>query len=616
VRRAKAFSFEWESGFFLPNLWRLRHALLLLSVFVACTPAGGKPEPSGGSASRIDASPDSSIAPPASDSGSPTAPRPPQAEDWFEDVTERSGVAFQYRNGREAGRYTLLETVGGGVGMLDFDRDGDLDLFFPGGGGFEGESPPVVTGRPGALYRNDGDWRFVDVTQEAGLGDASLYTHGCLAFDYDQDGFPDLLVTGYGGCRLYRNTQRGSFEDVTAAAGLRLDGWNTAAAAADVDRDGRPDLYVANYSRWSPEDEAGRFCGDAARGVRDVCPPQRYPEAQDRLLRNLGNGRFEEVTERAGLNPGGRGLGVIAADINQDGWIDFYVANDAGLNFLYLGATGVRFTETALLAGAAGSEHGLAEGSMGVDLGDYNADGLPDLWVVNFEMEDNSLYAGLADGLFRHATVPAKLAGHCFRYVGFGTGFADFDSDGWQDLFVVNGNVFYHVGQSPLEQPAFLFRNDSGRGFLNVSEEAGPYFSAPHPGRGAAVGDLDNDGAPDLVISHLNGPVALLRNRRPPRRWIGVQLQATRGEREAVGARVILEDQGRKLVRFVHSGAGYLSQFDPRILFPVAEETKLEVRVAWPGRKAEVFDNLLPGRTNELVEGAGRGLDEPPPQSP
>ena len=539
-----------------------------------------------------------------SDAGPPPAPREARADDWFEDVTERSGVRFTYRNGEDGRQYTILETVGGGVAMIDYDNDDDLDLFFPGGGRIS-SSPLKISGLPGALYRNDGDFKFVDVTAEAGLADAAGYTHGCAVADFDRDGFPDLFVTGYGCGRLYRNNGRGSFEDVSASAGLALDSWSTAAAWADLDRDGWPELFVANYLAWKPSDNEP--CNDSASGIRDVCPPQNYPGVSDQLFHNRNGQTFEDITDAAGIRRADKGLGVLAADVDEDGWIDFYVANDVLANRLYLGRGGLKFEERGALSGTAASEYGAPEGSMGVDFGDYNGDGRGDLWVVNFEMEDNSLYRNDGGDSFTHATVLAGLGGRCRPLVGFGTGFADFDSDGWLDLYVINGHVYYRVGRSPYRQPAFLFRNFSKGLFADVSESAGPYFSVPHAGRGAAVGDLDNDGALDLVIVHQNEPVALLRNCQPPEHWLRIKLRGEACDREAIGAKVTFEHGGRSLVRFVRSGAGYLSQSDLRILFPVSESDALDVSVVWPGGKREVFRGLSSGKTNVLAEGTGEG---------
>ena len=538
---------------------------------------------------------------PAEESPPPVA-REPAADDWFEDVTQRSGVDFTYHNGREGEQYTILETVGGGVAMLDYDNDDDLDLYFPGGGSIDSKTV-AISGRPGALYRNDGDWRFTDVTAEAGLAAAAGYTHGSAAVDFDRDGFCDLFVTGYRCGRLYRNDGRGHFEDVSEKLGLALDGWSTAAAWTDLDRDGWPELFVVNYLDWRPA--GSEFCGLPDGSVRDVCPPQIYPCVSDQLFRNREGRGFEERTDEAGIRRADRGLGVVAADFNDDGWIDFYVANDVMPNRLYLGRGDLRFEERGAESGTAANEYGAPEGSMGVDFGDYNGDGRGDLWVVNFEMEDNSLYRNDGDDWFTHATVLAGLAGRCRPLTGFGTGFADFDSDGWLDLYVINGNVYYSTGQSPYRQPAVLFRNLAGRRFADASESAGPYFSVPHAGRGAAVGDLDNDGALDLVVVHQNDPVVLLRNRRPAERWLRVKLQGETCDREAIGARLSFVHDGRPLVRYVRSGAGYLSQSDLRVLYPVAAADVLEVSVVWPGGRREVFRGLSTGKTNLLVEGTG-----------
>lgn len=536
-------------------------------------------------------------------------PTTPREDDWFADVTTESRVDYRYRNGREGGQYTILETVGGGVAMLDYDGDHQLDLYFPGGGAISSASPPQVTGAPPGLFRNLGEWKFAAVTEPAGLADPATfrddYTHGAIAADYDRDGFVDLFVTAYGRCRLFRNQGDGTWLDDArsdaTSSGPSFSGWSTAAAWADIDNDGLLDLYVGQYLDWNPRQNP--TCLDA-RGQRDVCPPQRFPPAVDRLFRNVGDGTFQEVTEKLQNSAPGRALGVLAADLNGDGRVDFYVANDAGANFLYLGAADGSLVDSALTAGVAFQEFGLPEGSMGVDAGDFNGDGRADLWVTNFELEDNSLYVGEPDGLYRHATVSAGLAGVCFAQVGFGTVFDDLDGDGRQDLFVLNGNVFYGGGQSGYKQRSFLFRNREGKRFENATVHGGPYFSVGHAGRGAALGDLDNDGDLDLVTVHQNDPVTLLQNRRHSDQWVRLRLRGVAQNSEGIGATLRIVDGDRTSTRWVRSGAGYLSQFDPRML--VAARGPVDVTVLWPGGRRERFPQLSLGRTHEIVEGQGQ----------
>jgi hypothetical protein len=537
---------------------------------------------------------------------------PPAADDWFEDVTELTGVSFRYRNGEEACRRYILESLGGGVALFDYDNDGDLDLFCTGGGEIPGSDSVAVRGRPCALYRNDGSWRFVDVTEASGLSGAIDYSHGCGVADFDRDGWLDLFVCCYGRSRLFRNTRSGAFADVSQAAGIDFRGWSTAVAWPDVDGDGWPDLYITGYADWSPRRD--QPCWNN-RGQREVCPPTVYQGEPDRLFRNRGNGCFEEITRAAGLSDSGKGLGVVAADLDDDGFVDLYVARDEVEKDLYRGGPALPLAEVAQQAGVAVSEFGLPEGSMGVDVGDYDGDGRPDLWVTNFENEDNALYRNLGAGGFVYATVSAGLAGQSRRYVGFGTALADFDGDGWLDIFVANGHVFVHGRQSPYRQPAQLFRNvpgkDGERRFENVSARGGAYFQTPHIGRGAAVGDLDDDGAPDLVVCHQNEPVTILRNRQPPAHFLRVLLRGVRCHPQAVGASISVAVAERTHVRFVVSGAGYFSQFDQRVVVPVTTDAPLDVTVRWPGGGREAFCRLAVDRTHELVEGNGT-----PPGSP
>jgi len=456
---------------------------------------------------------------------------------------------------------------------------------------------------PCGLFRNDGTLHFTEIGAIAGVAAPPNYTLACSVSDYNCDGQPDLFVTGYPHCRLYRNQGDGTFSDVTEAVGLSLDGLHAASTWGDFDGDSLPDLFVTGYVTFDLRED--RNCGEDLRRIRDICGIWQYPPAPDRLFRNRGDGTFEEITRSAGLRSDGRGLGAVAADINEDGFLDLYVANDYTPNFLYLGDGHGKFTECGLLSGTAFDENGSPQGSMGVDFSDYDGDGLGDLFVTNYQIEDNTLYRNQGDSVFTVVTAKSRLHDACRPYVGFGTGWIDWDSDGWLDLFVLNGHVMYHTGQSKYEQPQFLFRNIDGKHFENVSEQGGPYFSGLHVARGGVAGDLDNDGAPDLIVVHQNAPVRVLKNRKPPSRWVSVCLRGTRSEPFAVGAVVLSNFNGRRLVRHVRGGAGYFSHFDRRILLPVDDNGPSECSVRWLNGKSEVFRELQPGQTNQLIEGRG-----------
>ncbi len=574
------------------------------TLLVACREAASPNAPAtvGGSSSQSGelAAPTTAQSPPSGPAAVDEAPTI-RDDDWFEDVTHQSGVDFSYRNGQQGNNFFILESLGGGGALLDYDLDGNLDLFIAGGGTIS-EPPVAISGLPSALYRNIGDWQFVDTTLQAGLVDPGDYSHGCAVGDFDGDGWPDLVLCCYGSCRLYRNTGDGHFRDVTQASGFVVDGWNTAAVWADVDRDGLPDLYVVRYLEWTPE--TALVCRNR-RGHREICSPGRYQGADDRLFRNRGDGTLEDITTLAGIESAGNGLGVVAADFNSDNWIDLYVANDETNNRLYLGQPDSMFAETGMPAGVATNQYGMHDGSMGIDLGDYDDDGDADLWTTNFETEDNGLYQNLGDATFASATTVAGLAGHSRRQVGFGTGLADFDFDGRLDIYVVNGHVFYAGGQAPYLQRAQLFRNSDGKRFENTSHSGGIYFRESHAARGAAVDDLDNDGALDLVIVHQNAPVTLLKNRRRPQHHLCLRLVGIQSEPLAVGAVVVAEFEGRQLTRFVRGGAGYFSHSDQRILLPAVDENSIRVTVSWPSGLREVFPRVEPNQTQTLIEGRG-----------
>jgi hypothetical protein len=546
-----------------------------------------------------------------------SSPGPVSAEaaDYFVDVTAASGVDFTYRNGQEADHFSILETVGGGVALLDYDRDGLLDVFVTGGGYFGGPDRKQIAGHPSRLYRNLGNWRFQDVTREAGLDGPLFYTHGCAVADYDNDGWPDLLVTGWGRLALYHNEPDGKggrrFVEVTHRAGLTDTLWSTSAAWGDLNGDGFPDLYVCHYVNWSFANDP--FCKDYQNGERrDVCSPRVFNGLPHTLYRNNGDGTFRDTSRKAGLRPDGKGLGVLIADLDDDGRPDVYVANDTSGNFLYLNRGHGRLEEVATDAGVALADNGAPTGSMGVDAADYDGSGRLSLFVTNYQHEAHALYRNRGGGQFTYGSHNAGISALGLIYVGFGTGFLDFDRDGAEDLFISNGHVVrYPPPPREVQQVPLLLRNTRTPGtpphrvrFEDVSARAGPFFQARHTGRGVAFGDLDNDGRTDIVISHLNEPVVLLRNNVDNgHHWLGVELIG-KPCRDLVGAKLVLEVGGRRLVRTVKGGGSYLSSSDRRVVFGLGDEPRSgRLTVRWPSGKIESRDDLAVDRYWQLEEG-------------
>jgi hypothetical protein len=538
----------------------------------------------------------------------------PSGPGMFRDVTAESGIDFTYRNGEEADHYAILESLGGGIALIDYDRDGLLDVFVTGGGYFDGPDKKEIKGHPCKLFKNLGGFRFKDVTAEVGLdrladGAPWFYTHGCAVADYDNDGWPDLLVTGWGRLALLHNVSDGKggrrFEDVTRTAGLTDDLWSTSAAFADLDGDGYPDLYVCHYVNWSfaNHPECPGYGGDARR---DVCPPKQFKALPHRLYHNNGDGTFRDVTREAGLRPDGKGLGVLVVDVNDDRKPDVYVANDTTDNFLYLNRSRpgrLRFDEVGMPSGVAVSETGVADGSMGVAAADYDGSGRASLWVTNFENELHALYRNVGTDVFLFSTQVSGIAAIGRMSVGFGTAFLDMDLDGREDLVVTNGHVIRHSPR--LRQKPVLLRNEGGGRFRDVTSQGGPYFRQGHVGRGLVVGDLDNDGKPDLIVSHLNAPIALLRNEEPSgHHWLGVVLVG-RDNRDVVGARLVLEAGGQRQTRFAQGGGSYLSSGDRRHLFGLGTATKIDrLTVVWPSGRIQQWDGakLTADQYHRLVE--------------
>ncbi|MBX9622760.1 MAG: CRTAC1 family protein, partial [Gemmataceae bacterium] len=590
------------------------------------------------------------------------AEEPPAGPGWFEDVTKASGVDFTYRNGEEAGHYAILESLGGGAALIDYDRDGLYDLFLPGGGHYNrtfveyvkmADGKPVLkanrydtTGpapdirpHPSRLYKNLGGFRFRDVTAEVGFAQPALYTHGAAVGDYDRDGWPDLVVTGYGGVLLYHNEPDGkggrTLKDVTAGSGLDAPGhfWGTSAAFGDLDGDGFPELYVCQYANWSWENNPP-CSGYTTKIDRDVCPPKQYDAAPHRVYRNLGAGRqggrwFEDVSAAAGLRHPpradkdyGKGLGVVIFDADGDGKPDVYVANDTTGNFLYLNRSTpgkVVLEEKGFDLLCSRDASGTPTGSMGVDAGDFDGSGRPSVWVTNYEGELHALYRnGERNGRlsFKYHTHKGKIAALGQNYVGFGTRFVDLDQDGWEDIAVVNGHVIRHPYKTGLRQKPVLLRNngDADATFADVTARGGPFFRDAHRGRGLAAGDLDNDGRPDLVVTRVNEPAALLRHTGTAANWVGLDLRPA-DNASPVEARVTVETGGRKLVRFVKGGGSYLSASDPRVLVGLGPGGRVDrVTVEWPGtdRKPEVVEGVSAGRYWRVDQGSGKAAPAGP----
>jgi hypothetical protein len=522
----------------------------------------------------------------------------------FLDVTAQSGIDFLHTNGA-TGELLLPEVIGSGGAIFDFDNDGDLDLFVVQGATLGPRTPGAGAPRS-RLYRNDLSveghprFRFTDVTERSGIV-ATGYGMGAATGDIDNDGWIDLYVTNLGSNQLFRNNGNGTFTDVTARTRTDDPRWSTSATFFDYDRDGWLDLFVANYVNFRREMKRGCF---SAGSARDYCNPAVYEPVSDKLFHNNRDGTFTDVTARSGLDrAAGRGLGVLATDVNGDGWTDLYVANDGDANQLWINDRGSGvFKDEALLAGVAVNRMGQPQGSMGVDAADIDRDGDDDLFVTNLDNEGNTLYLNLGDGLFEDRT--AEFGLFKLGFTGFGTRFIDYDNDSWLDVVVVNGAVRHLSSQLqkgdpyPLKQRSQLFKNDRGRRFEDVSDSAGPAFSQLQVARGAATGDLDNDGDTDVVMFNNSGPARVLLNEVGDRRhWLGIRAIDSRYKRDAVQARVALVGPQRHAARSVQTDGSYCVANDPRVVFGLGSEAGAQtVRVHWPGGQVEEFRNLAVDR--------------------
>jgi len=555
---------------------------------------------------------------------------PAAADDWFVDASETTGLAFKHFNGM-SGELYFPEMMGAGVAVFDYDGDGDLDVYLVQGhmlgptksltdATFEPAHRLPLTDR---LYRNelqDGELRFTDVTVEAGLK-AAGYGMGVAAGEVDNDGDVDLYITNLADNQLLINNGDGTFSDNTSAAGVTDDRWSVSAAFLDFDRDGWLDLYVGNYVAFSFDNHAACLSNASAP---EYCGPKSSPPETDRLFHNLGNGRFEDVTETAMIHTAfGGALGVSTADFNGDGWVDIYVANDGVPNQLWINQRDGSFRNDAFMAGVAVNMYGASEASMGVDAADFDGDGDEDLFMTHLVRETNTLYLNDGQGWFEDRTVTKGLGGPSFSFTGFGTGWFDYDNDGWLDLLSVNGAVNLIVEQQrkgdphPLHQTNQLFRSRRGESFEDVTAQAGTAFELSEVSRGAAFGDLDNDGDTDVVISNNAGRARLLinniaRNGPGKHHWLGLRLVDPRYRRDAVGARVVVvRENAPPLWRRVRTDGSYASASDPRVLFGLGDQGgPITVRVIWPDGNEEAWTSLEPGRYHTLERGQGMDTGE------
>jgi enediyne biosynthesis protein E4 len=530
----------------------------------------------------------------------------------FVDATIDSGLAA-FRNvqgGNPDAKLHIVEVMGGGAAFLDYNNDGNLDVLL-----VRGSTVETYQKKGGdlvcALYRGDGRGRFTDVTAAAGLGKARGWGMGVAVADVDNDGWQDLFITGYGRNFLFHNNGHGEFEDMAESAGVAGGGslWATGAAFGDLDRDGRLDLYVANYleyplNRVPPRDSSCNY-----RGIAVFCGPRGLAQQRDALYMGNGQGRFTNVTVERNIDPEAKySLQPVIADIDNDGWPDIFVATDLTGNMLYHNLGKAKFEETAVLAGVAFSEDGVEEGSMGVDFGDFDNDGWLDLYYSNSSFQTNELLANNHDGSFTNITNFAGHGSSTYLSVGWGLAAADFDNDGWEDIFVVNGHLYPEADRFQMgleyKQRSLFFLNQGNRKFREVGLESG--LAQKWKGRGLAVGDYDNDGRLDLLMSNLDDRPVLLHNEITGKRgWLLLRCLGTRSNRSAVGARITLKAGNLTLTREIKAGLSYLSSNDLRVHFGIGEHQKADlIEIRWPSGAVDRHENVPAGRVITVREGS------------
>jgi hypothetical protein len=524
----------------------------------------------------------------------------------FRDITDEAGVTFTHHSAPE--KKYIIESMSGGIALIDYNNDGLLDIYITDSLTVDTATKPLTS--HSALYKNLGNGKFVDVADQAGVAHPGWAMGACVA-DVDGDGWQDLYVTSFGKNHLYHNNRDGTFTDIAEKAGVTGGGWSAGCGFADYDHDGRLDLFVSRYIKVDlanlPEFGKGKTC--EFRGIPVQCGPRGLPGETDFLYHNDGNGHFTEVGEKAGVSDpkGYPGLGVSWLDFNRDGWPDLFVANDSTPNYLYENQKDGTFKEVAFPMGVAVSEDGAEQGSMGVAVGDYDNDGILDLFVTTFAEEYYPLRHGEGANGFTDVSFKAGTAASSLPYVGWGTAFLDYDNDGLQDIIAVNGHVYPQLdhallaASAPYKERKLLYHNLGGGHFEEVAAQYGPVMMEPRVSRGLAIGDLDNDGRLDLVINDLDGKAQILHNEYPnPGNWLLVKLKGRSPNTDAIGALVTARTKKGSQLRLVRSGTSYLSQDDMRQHFGLGQEALVDsLEVQWPDGTTSVMKDV---RANQIVE--------------
>jgi enediyne biosynthesis protein E4 len=526
----------------------------------------------------------------------------------FVDVAHSSGISFQHDNAASPEKY-LIETMGSGCGWIDYDQDGLLDLYLVNGASTRQYTPPHPL--RSALYRNNGDGSFSDVTLSAGVAAEGLFGMGVAVGDYDNDGYPDLFVLGYGRSILYHNDGDGTFTDVTKTAGVENIGrWASSAAWFDYDNDGKLDLVIANYVDWSPE--RNFYCGDRGPGMRSYCHPDDFHGQPPSLYHNNGDGTFRDVSQPSGIGlKGGNGLGVVTFDYDNDGWQDVFIANDHMPNFLFHNNHDGTFREVGYMAGVAVSAEGQFEAGMGTDAADTTGSGRLDLVVGHLDRQLARIYENQADHSFDDATLRSRLSYSTYHISTFGARFMDYDNDGARDLFLANGHVLDNIAlyhsDTKYAEPKLMYRNTGHGIFENVSDRLGPDFQMPRVSRGAAIGDFDNDGDLDILVNNCGQPPQLLRNDGGNlNHWLEILLLGTKSNRDGVGARVTVSAGGLTLYDQRKGGMSYQSAQDPRLHFGLGPHTMIDgIEILWPSGEKTKLTDLRSDQIVAVKEGVG-----------